>query len=97
MSVVEGSYRWMAALLEALFGDFEREACVALLRDIAARETARETLAPRLELAGMHPGTLETTAGDNLFVAVLVLRLKFPLEAARDKVALNIAMREGRA
>lgn len=87
-------YRWMETLLELLFARYVRADALALLRDLDAREHATAQLSPDLETAGMPPGTLATSEGQNLFVAVLTLRLKFQEDEARQKVALNIAMRE---
>ena len=90
------SYRWMATLLDLLFARYNRDAAVELLRDPAVRDQATNDLAPELVAAGMPSGMLSTPEGQNLFVAVLALRLKFPEPEARQKVALNIAMREGK-
>jgi len=87
----------MAALLEILFVNYDRDTCLAILRDSACRDSEKLILNERLVQAGMQPKFLNSSTGDNLFLAVLGLRLKFPLEDARAKVALNIAMREGRA
>lgn len=92
----ERSYRWMATLLEVLIAEYDRDTCVVLLRDASARSDVAPVIIPRLEDAGMTTGFIQTSSGDNLFVAVLGLRLKFPPAEAREKVALNIAMREGR-
>ena len=54
-------------------------------------------LTPELVAAGMPATMFQTSEGENRFVAVLSLRLKFSEAEAREKVALNIAMREGRA
>jgi hypothetical protein len=91
------NYHWMATLLDLLFERFDRDAAMTLLRDPQAREQAKCQLAPVLEPTGMPSGMLATPEGQNLFVAVLSLRLKFSEEEARQKVALNIAMREGRS
>lgn len=87
----------METLLSLLFARYERPDALTLLRDLDARERALADLAPQLESAGMPTGLLASSEGQNLFVAVLSLRLKFPEDEARDKVALNIAMREGRS
>lgn len=96
MSGGAASYRWMATLLDLLFERYEQPDALAMLRDTRAREPALQSLAPDLESHGMPPEMLATPEGQNLFVAVLSLRLKFPKDEARQKVALNIAMREGR-
>jgi hypothetical protein len=96
MNTGRSDYRWMATLLDLLFDRFSRAEALALLRDLDARARATESLTPDLERAGLPPGMLTAQEGQNLFVAVLGLRLKFPIDEARQKVALNISMREGR-
>ncbi|MDQ3549297.1 MAG: hypothetical protein M3439_10830 [Chloroflexota bacterium] len=90
------NYRWMATLLDLLFSRYERPDALTLLRDPDVREQAITELATELEAAGMPPAMLVAPEGQNLFVAVLALRLKFTEREAHEKVALNIAMREGR-
>jgi hypothetical protein len=85
----------MATLLELLQARYDRPAAMELLRDLDARARALTALSSDLEAAGMPPGLLSTAEGENLFVAVLSLRLKFSEDEARQKVAMNIAMREG--
>lgn len=87
----------MATLLELLFASYDRPMALDMLRDITVRAQAIDALEPQLVAAGMPPGMLRSSEGENLFVAVLSLRLKFPLEEAREKVALNIRMRDGSA
>jgi hypothetical protein len=84
----------METLLDLLLARYERPEALTFLQDLGARERAKGDLAVELASAGMPPGMLATPEGDNLFVAVLALRLKFPEDEAREKVALNIAMRE---
>jgi hypothetical protein len=84
----------METLLDLLFARYERPEALMFLQDLEARERAKSDLVDELVPAGMPQGMLTTPEGDNLFVAVLALRLKFPEDEARDKVALNIAMRE---
>jgi hypothetical protein len=86
----------METLLELLFARYERPEALTVLQDLEARERAKGEMATDLESAGMKQGMLTTSEGDNLFVAVLALRLRFPQDEARDKVALNISMREQR-
>jgi hypothetical protein len=86
----------METLLDLLFERFDRDQAFVLLRDESQRSNAMADLAGDLEIAGMPAGMLATSEGANLFVAVLSLRLKFPVGEAREKVRLNIAMREGR-
>ncbi|HYI16559.1 MAG TPA: hypothetical protein VEX37_14275 [Thermomicrobiales bacterium] len=84
----------METLLALLFARYERPEALTILRDAEAREREKASLAPQLETAGMPTGMLATSEGENLFVAVLSLRLKFTEDEAREKVALNISMRE---
>jgi hypothetical protein len=86
----------MESLLDLLFERYDRAQAIDILRYETAREQAFAELAGNLASAGMPPGMLETSEGENLFVAVLSLRIKFPEAEAREKVQLNIAMREGR-
>jgi hypothetical protein len=90
------SYRWMATLLDILVERFDKAAAMTLLRDESARDTAMLDLAEELQRAGMPAGMLDTHEGSSLFLAVLALRLKFPLDVAHEKVQRNIDMREGR-
>lgn len=97
MSGSTPSHRWMQTLLDLLYLEYDRAQAMRMLQDEQARAEAVSVLERRLEDAGMASGLLDTDPGRNLFVAVLTLRLKFPIEEAREKVRLNIAMREGRA
>ena len=87
----------MERLLELLYDRYDRRRAVEFLRDERARAGALADLAAELVAAGMPPEMGSSEEGQNLFVAVLTLRVKFPIEEARQKVALNIAMRERRS
>ncbi|MEX1157886.1 MAG: hypothetical protein WEC79_03020 [Thermomicrobiales bacterium] len=89
-------YQWMEALLDALFVGYGLDEAMTLLRSPGERERAMQRLSAELEAGGMPAGMLASPEGQNLFVAVLSLRIKFPEPEAREKVALNIAMRERR-
>ena len=84
----------METLLDLLFARYERPEALTFLQDLGARERAKGELVDELVSAGMPQAMLTTSEGDNLFVAVLALRLKFPEDEAREKVLLNISMRE---
>ena len=86
----------METLLDLLFARYERPEALTFLQDLGARERAKGELVDELVSAGMPQAMLTTSEGDNLFVAVLALRLKFPEDEAREKVLLNISMREQR-
>jgi hypothetical protein len=87
----------MTMLLDLFYDRYDDAAARRLVVDAGARAAAMTALGPELERAGMTPGALASAEGAALFVSVLTLRVKFPLEEARARVALNIAMREGRA
>ena len=86
----------METLLDLLFERFDRAQAIDILRFETAREHALAQLAGDLAVSGMPAGMLDSSEGENLFVAVLSLRIKFPEAEAREKVQLNISMRESR-
>ena len=90
-------YRWMETLLDELFAGLERSEALTLLSDDLERGRVMQHLSSGLEAAGMPAGLLASSEGQHLFIAVLTLRIKFQRQDAREKVALNIAMRERRA
>jgi len=89
------SYRWMAEVLDALFEHLDDATAVNMLRDKKARDLSPEVVAIGSDVRRRHP-ELEDIEFDNLFVALLALRVKFPHDEATRKVAMNIAMRERR-
>jgi hypothetical protein len=87
----------MTTLLDRFYDRYDDAAARRLLVDAEARTAAMAALGRELGQAGMPPGVLMSAEGAGLFVSLLTLRVKFPPDEARAKVALNIAMREGRA
>jgi hypothetical protein len=86
----------MSTLLDLLAQRYDRDQSMAMLRDEDLRDSEMRALDSALQRAGMPDGMHETHEGRSLFLAVLTLRLKFPLDEAHAKVERNIAMREGR-
>ena len=93
----DGRYRWMEALLLALFDRWDDQQARELLRNAASRPFALAELMPALIEDGADPALLASAAGENLVLAVLALRLKFPRDEALVKVRQNIVMREHRS
>lgn len=87
--------RWMSPLLTILYEDYTALAAARLLRDETAREGLVPLLAVALEQRGFASDGLTAATGDALLQGLLALRTKFPLEDAREKVRVNIAMTSG--
>jgi hypothetical protein len=86
----------MERLLELLYDEYDDRESRALLRDENRRVATPALLGDSLVVAGMAKAMRCSDEAANLFVAVLSLRIHFPLDEAREKVAQNIAMRERR-
>ena len=93
---MNAEFDWLAALLELLFDTYETADARELLTDASAREAALRALTPALLAAGATSELLASSQGDNLLMASLALRVKFPRAEARAKVQMNIAMRRSR-
>lgn len=89
------SWAWLETLLDLLFERFDDAGAKALLLDPELRHGAVEQLADTLVGAGAPADLADSSQGDNLVMAVLALRVKFPRDEARGKVRRNIAMRGG--
>jgi hypothetical protein len=91
----KSSYRWMLLLLDHLFDAYDHATALRMLRD----PDERLVVAGNARTLGILSSKTELDSGewDNLLVALLALRLKFTQPEAREKVELNIAMREGRS
>jgi len=85
----------MPPLLTILYEEYTARAAVRLLRDETAREAVVPLLAAALEQRGYASDGLTAATGDSLLQGLLALRTKFPLEEAREKVRINIAMTSG--
>jgi hypothetical protein len=86
----------MSTLLDRLADGYDREQSLAMLRNEDLRNIVMQEQEAALQAVGMPDGMFDTHEGQSLFLAVLTLRLKFPLDEAHAKVERNIAMREGR-
>jgi hypothetical protein len=89
-------YSWMRVVLRSLYAEWTREQAVAAIR------TPDQLAALRAEIEANIDETGEPTAipageyGDNLLLALLSLRVKFPESEGTEKLETNIAMRERR-
>ncbi|MFL5760744.1 MAG: hypothetical protein ACJ789_13535 [Thermomicrobiales bacterium] len=84
---------WMRPALDKLYDDVSSEQAKELLMDKPAR--AQFISALRIELGDQYPA-FNVAVGDfddNLFQALIAIRIKFEREEGREKVELNIAMR----
>ena len=95
MTEREPERQWMLPLLDILYDEYTEIAAVRLLRDGAARAAVLPLLVTALEKRTASPNGLMSATGDTLLQGLLALRAKFPWEEAREKVRLNIAMRDG--
>ncbi|HUG14266.1 MAG TPA: hypothetical protein VMM78_04535 [Thermomicrobiales bacterium] len=89
------SYQWMSDLLGILYEQLDHDTAIQLLRDRNLRERSVAS-APELGEVRRQQPDVDHEEFDNLFVALLALRVKFDRDEAARKVELNIAMREGR-
>jgi hypothetical protein len=94
MSAARSSYRWLEKLLLILFERYDSAQIRALLQDSGQRAETIAGLRAELVAAGADVGLLDSASGENLFLAVAALRVKFPRDEALAKVRQNIAMRE---
>jgi hypothetical protein len=86
----------MRAVLQSLFDGSPIEASMHAIRSPDALTALRAEL-ERGVLAGGRSGSIPPgDYGDNLLLALLALRTKFPRDEAFDKLEVNIAMREAR-
>lgn len=84
-------FTWMRRVLQSLFDDTPREDALNAIR--AGDRFAELSGRLRAAIAGIPAGDL----GDNLLMAMLALRVKFPYDEAAAKLEVNIAMRSERA
>lgn len=82
---------WMRTALDALWDELDREAARRLIGDADARAAFLRGVAERLPAGAPAPpvGSL----GDNLFQALIALRVKFSREESLVKLMRNLAMR----
>jgi len=84
----------MRTALNLLYDEYSAEQARGLLYNETERKSALESLRASLKSTcppqAIPPGDL----GDNLFQALLAIRFKFAPDEGRQKVELNIAMRQ---
>jgi hypothetical protein len=87
-------FQWMRFALDHLYDEMSAEEARLLLYNEAERMSAldllRKVMLDRTPPLTMSAGDL----GDNLFQALLAIRIKFERDEGTQKVELNIAMRK---
>jgi hypothetical protein len=85
----------MADLLAFMFAHYDDADALTMLRDTERRAAIASDA--RSHGHNLPEDLIGSTEWQNLLVALVTLRVKFPRDVALQKVELNIAMREGRA
>lgn len=86
------AHGWMAIALDLLWDEFDRDGARAMLTNDGARATCLQRVtALAREAGGGSP--LAGSVGDNLFMGIIALRLKFDRETSIAKLARNVQMR----
>jgi hypothetical protein len=89
---VASTHGWMALALDLLWDEYDREAARALLLDEAGRAAVlARVVALAAEAGGKSPAT--GSVGDNLLMAIVALRVKFPRAESVAKLVKNVTMR----
>lgn len=83
-------FAWMRRVLQSLFDDTSREVALDAIRSVDRFAELSARL--RATVDGIPAGDY----GDNLVMAMLALRVKFPYDEAAAKLEVNIAMRSER-
>lgn len=94
MTDASREFQWMRTALNVLYADMSEERAREVLYNEPERKIALEALRAALK-NGCPPQAIPTgELGDNLFQALLAIRIKFAPDEGRQKVELNIAMRQ---
>jgi len=89
-------FSWMRVVLRSLFDESTPVTARAAITSPDSLAELRRDLEMRVLAAGKLGRIPTGEFGDNLLMALIALRLKFPLEEAFEKLEINIAMRERR-
>ena len=87
-------FQWMRTALDHLYANMSDQRARELLYDEAERKGAFSSLRTSLLSASPPRAIPDGELGDNLFQALLAIRIKFAPDEGRQKVELNIAMRQ---
>jgi hypothetical protein len=94
MTGASRDFQWMRTVSDLLYSDMSDDRAREVLYNEPDRTTTLESLRVALR-NGTPPQAIPLgDLGDNLFQALLAIRTKFPPEEGRQKVELNIEMRE---
>jgi hypothetical protein len=94
MTDASRDFQWMRTALDLLYADMSDERARELLYNEPERTTTLESLRAALNNGAPPQAIPLGDLGDNLFQALLAIRIKFPPDEGRQKVELNIAMRQ---
>jgi hypothetical protein len=86
----------MRAVLQSLYDDLPLERAVDAIRSTDALEQLRRELDARVSSEAGGRAIPPGDYGNNLLMALLALRTKFPRAEAAAKLEVNISMRERR-
>jgi hypothetical protein len=87
-------FQWMRTALDVLYSEMSEEQARELLYNESERKTALQTLRTTLSTSSPPLAIPTGDLGDNLFQALLAIRIRFAPDEGRQKVELNIAMRQ---
>jgi hypothetical protein len=94
MTDASRDFQWMRTVSDLLYSDMSEERARELLYNEPDRTSTLESLRFALR-NGTPPQAIPLgDFGDNLFQALLAIRIKFAPDEGRQKVELNIAMRQ---
>jgi hypothetical protein len=85
-------FQWMRTALGYLYANMSDERAREILYDEAERKSAFASIRTSLLSDSPLQAILDGELGDNLFLALLAIRIKFAPGEGRQKVELNIAM-----
>jgi hypothetical protein len=94
MTDSSSDYQWMRNALDVLYDELSEERARELLYNEPERKAALEALRTALGNGSLSHAIPTGALGDNLFQALLAIRIKFAPDEGRQTVELNIAMRQ---
>lgn len=89
-------YSWMRVVLRALYDETTTPQAVETIRSPERLSAMRRDVQSRILMEGKLGRMPAGDYGDNLLLALLSLRVKFPQAEGFEKLETNIAMRQAR-
>lgn len=90
-------FDWMRLVLRSLYDDLSQARAIDAIRSADVLHELRDELKRATNVRDGIDGIPDGDFGDNLLLALLALRTKFPFDEAAAKLETNIAMRTQRA